>query len=105
MAVSSVTRSAPQALTQEPEKQKTQKSQQGRAENNGNVEPGTRRDATRSARSAQATESLAKVAEKQRMQEQEKTTKAAEQAAKREAPKPVINSQGQQLGQVINATA
>lgn len=107
MEVSSTNRSAraTQVLTQLPEKQKTQQNEQRQATNNGNVEPGSRRDATQSSRSAQATQSLAKVAEKQRLQEQEKATKAAEQAAKREAPQPTINSQGQKIGQVLNTTA
>lgn len=105
MEVSSTNRSAraTQVQTQLAEKQKTQQSQQDRTENNGNVEPGSRRDATQ--RSAQATQSLAKVAEKQRVQEQERTAKAAEQTAKREAPQPTINSQGQKIGQVLNTTA
>lgn len=105
MEVSSTNRSAraTQVQAQLAEKQKPQQNQQGRTENNGNVEPGSRRDATQ--RSVQATQSQAKVAEKQRLEEQEKATKAAEQAAKREAPQPTINSQGQRIGQVLNTTA
>jgi ABC-type proline/glycine betaine transport system ATPase subunit len=101
MAVSSVTRAAPQALTAAPDQTKNQ----DRRVANGATAPNAKREAAKSARSEQAVQMQAKVAEKQRMQEQEKTAKAAEQTAKREAPKPVINSQGQKLGQVLNATA